>query len=186
MEISQKDHCLPIKALSDKSAQRSSASGRREVHSVRYYLWFPLWVVGYQQQDRFSTADPAFHLFLHSFRLRIIFTILSDWVNNSWGGKESDTTERLNWTELKYLKNILSQVKSTWNSNLSVHKVVLEYSQAHSVRYCLCFLTLHTPYFLPLCRQGLQTSYLRAVTVFYCFLLIRVQTLVVVILHQST
>ena len=40
--------------------------------------------MGYQQQDRFSTADPAFHLFLHSFKLRIIFTILSDWVNNSW------------------------------------------------------------------------------------------------------
>ena len=40
LEISPKDYCLLIKALSDKSAQRSSASGRREVHSIRYYLSF--------------------------------------------------------------------------------------------------------------------------------------------------
>ena len=66
---------------------------------------------------------------------------------DSWGRKESDTTERLNWTATEQLANC-----GSWNSSASVMVGPMPYNKLLSLSvclyiyiYCVCVRAHHTP-----------------------------------------
>ena len=138
--------CKQIQPVHPKGDQSWVFIGRPDAEAESSILWPPdvkSWLIGkdpdagrdWGQEEKGMTEDEmaGYHHGLHGCESEWTLGVgdgqggLAFW--DPWGHKESETTERLNWTELKML--LLSQLQSSWGQILtdgSVHSIIKEIS----------------------------------------------------------
>ena len=138
--------CKQIQPVHPKGDQSWVFIGRPDAEAESSILWPPdvkSWLIGkdpdagrdWGQEEKGMTEDEmaGWHYQLHGCESEWTLGVgdgqggLAFW--DPWGHKESETTERLNWTELKML--LLSQLQSSWGQILtdgSVHSIIKEIS----------------------------------------------------------
>ena len=156
--------CKEIQPVLSEGDQPWDFFGRNDAKAETPVLWPPhakSWLIGinsdagrdWGQEEKGTTEDEmaGWHHWLNGCE--------SEWTPgvgdgqgglaccDSWGRKESDTTERLNWTATEQLANC-----GSWNSSASVMVGPMPYNKLLSLSvclyiyiYCVCVRAHHTP-----------------------------------------